>query len=35
MDTLEPQEKLIDNYLGLLELVEFGRKNKRVIIRKS
>lgn len=35
MDTLEPKEKLIDNYLGLLELVELDEKNKKVIIRKK
>lgn len=35
VDTLEPEEKLIENYLGLLELVELDEKNKRVIIRKK
>lgn len=32
MDTKEPQDKLVESYLGLLELVELDEKNEKVVI---
>lgn len=33
IDTKEPENKLVDNYLGLLELVELDEKKEKVIVR--
>jgi purine operon repressor len=32
VDTKEPENKLVDSYLGLLELVELDEKNEKVVI---
>ncbi|MDK2823055.1 MAG: purine operon repressor, partial [Clostridia bacterium] len=35
VDTKEPQNKLVENYLGLLELVELDEKNEKVVINSK
>ena len=32
VDTKEPENKLVDDYLGLLELIELDEKNEKIVI---